>query len=383
MARRVSIAAAVALLSIALLAPLAQAGGCCLAASAGINAAYRAAAPAVAKACGRAVNAAVAAAGEMLEQAGSEKGAVKVLVRDDEGNVDIFLSSNDGGGWLGVHVQDLDEDLREAMELDDDVEGVVVSDVVDDSPAEKFGIEDGDLIISVDGDEMTDVSELVEKIRSYDPDTEVDVAVLRNGRKKVMGVVLGQRSKQVLTEDFLWKGKDLEFPPIEIGAFGFGGKGRLGVYVDDLSEGLAEYFDVPDGEGALVEDVVEDSPAEEAGIQAGDVIIKVGDHDVDDTDSLIKAIDKMEADEETPVEVLRRGRKLTLNATVGESPYEKFVQKIKEIKIKHDEDHPDRRVIMIGEDDEELDSELDKLREELKQMKKELEKLRKELKSSE
>ena len=55
--------------------------------------------------------------------------------------------------WLGVVLQPLSDELKEAMDIDGDVRGVLVSDVVDDSPADESGLEDGDVIIAIDDEE--------------------------------------------------------------------------------------------------------------------------------------------------------------------------------------------------------------------------------------
>ena len=291
-------------------------------------------------------------------------------------------------GWLGVSIQDLNDKLRQKLGLGEDIEGVLISDVHEDSPAEKAGLADGDVIILVSGDDATDISKLGDLIRSKGPGSEVDVTVLRDGSERKVVAVLGSRPVKLtaLGDADLMEGllglKSLEglnlagLPWIDIGLSSASGRGRLGVYPDDLSEGLAEYFEVPDGKGALVEDIVEDSPAEKAGIRPGDVIVKIGDDGVTDVSSLVEAIGDMEADVETPIVVFRKGKELALKATVGESEYEKAVKEYKKaIKI-HTDELGEKAIYIRQIKEDALEEELEELRDELKELREELKELR-------
>ncbi len=88
----------------------------------------------------------------------------------------------------------------------------------------------------------------------------------------------------------------------------YGGRGRMGVQLHELDEDLAPYFKVKEGEGVLVLKVFEDSPAEEAGIKAGDVIVKIGDEEIEEIDDVFEAINEVhveveEDDDEAEVDV--------------------------------------------------------------------------------
>jgi C-terminal processing protease CtpA/Prc len=290
--------------------------------------------------------------------------------------------------WLCVSIQDLTDKIRAKLGLADDVDGVLVTDVHEDSPAEKAGLADGDVIIAVGGQEAHSVSKLGDLIGSKAPGTEAEIVVLRDGKQKKVVAILGSSPVMVSTSGHggLLEGllglKSLEgitipgIPWIDIGISKASGRGRLGVYPDDLSEGLAEYFGVPGGKGALVEDIVDDSPAEKAGIKPGDVIVKIGDDKVSDVGSLVEAIGNMEADVETPIVVFRKGKELSLKATVGESEYEKAMKEYsKAIKIRADE--LGSKTIYVRENEAEaLEEEVEKLREELEELREELKELR-------
>jgi serine protease Do len=287
-------------------------------------------------------------------------------------------------GWLGVSIADITDEVRKKGELS---EGVVVLEVYDDSPAEKAGVRDGDVIVEAAGKATRDVAALVDVIRSTVPGTEVTVRVLRDGTPTTLKATLAERSgaREIVIGDLDFDVEGLEdleelgielddLPWLGLGLAGASGRGKLGVYIDDLSEGLAEYFGVPDGEGALVEDVVEGSPAEKAGIRAGDVIIRVGDERVGDAEELKEAISEMEAGKPTAVAVWRNGKQQTLQATIEEPEY----AKARKVYIRSLGDEAKARTIYLREHEEELKEAVEELKAQVEELKEEIRELEQE-----
>jgi serine protease Do len=229
---------------------------------------------------------------------------------------DEILMKESGGTWLGVGIADLKEKGRE--------KGVLITEIYEDSPAEAAGLEEDDVITAIDDKKIEGTDQLVKAIQSRDPGDDISLTVERDGKEQLIIATLGERP-----EEFVWQDKNdflglaelgavlgnIYIPEINIGFSAFGGRGRLGVYVHDLSDGLAEYFEVPNGEGVLVDDIVDDSPADAAGIKAGDVIIKIGDEDVADTGELVDAIGEMKKDTPTPIVLVRKGERMTVEVT--------------------------------------------------------------------
>jgi len=306
-----------------------------------------------------------------------------------ETEMKVVIESDEDQAWLGVSIEDLNAKHRQKMGLEGDQMGVLVIGVNEDSPARRAGIEEGDIILSLGSEETSDLDELIDVIDSREPGDEVEISILRDGKRQMLIATLGSKPEELLikTGPFVaglegLKGLavlgDLALPWFEIGVSS-GGRGRLGVYIDDLSNGLADYFEVPDGEGVLVEDIVEDSPAEKAGIKPGDVIVRVGDMAVADRASLVEAISELEADEESPVVVIRKGKEITLVAVVGESEYDKAMKEYEDaIKMRADEISKVRaKALQLDrEHQEELKEELEDLKEELEDLKEELREMR-------
>ena len=194
-------------------------------------------------------------------------------------------------GYLGVMLQDLSPSIAKALQLDSDT-GILVSEVVDDGPAEQAGLEDGDVILELDGKKITKYKDLTKAIRAHEPGDEGEVVVLREGKERTFDVTLGEREE----DDWAFFGDDGDFKSFK-GLKGLkdlknlkelqwlnqhgrnfhvfsddddanvwvqtfdDDRGFMGVHLSDLSEQLGEYFDVDDGDGALITEVVEDSPA--------------------------------------------------------------------------------------------------------------------------
>ena len=163
--------------------------------------------------------------------------------------------------------------------------------------------------------------------------------------------------------------------------------GFLGVQIQDLSEQLSEYFKVKDGNGVLVSEVVEDSPAKKAGLKAGDIITKVDDEDIENANDLTMTIRSYEPDSKVSVAIIRDGKKKKLDAILGEaeknyfpkfSDLGKLDDRHKMLLKMHPEGLEDFEFHSFPFDKEEFQKQMDEMREELSEMKEELKKLLKE-----
>jgi len=119
----------------------------------------------------------------------------------------------------------------------------------------------------------------------------------------------------------------------------------LGVQLHELNEDLAGYFGVKEEEGVLILSVEEDSPAEEAGLKAGDIIIKFDDETVSEPEDIHEIMSELEEDDEVTIEILRHNRKQTIKVTLGETEdvHQFFFspgKKIQELMFKYRPERP-------------------------------------------
>jgi serine protease Do len=169
-------------------------------------------------------------------------------------------------GWLGVRIQDVDEDLAESIDGLDRAAGAVVTGVPE-GPAKDAGILQGDVIVIFDGREVEDVRDLVQTVGNTEVGKAVDVVVVRDGEQVTLSVTLGLRDDEQLAR--------ADEPPVnEDAPKDYEG---LGITLSNLTEEIREGLDLAVGlEGVVVVDVVETSEAFEKGLQSGDVIVEAG-----------------------------------------------------------------------------------------------------------
>jgi C-terminal processing protease CtpA/Prc len=324
--------------------------------------------------------------------------------------------ADDDSGYLGVMLQDIDASMAKALQLGDET-GVLVSNVVEDSPAAAAGLEDGDVILEFDGKTIDDGSDLTRAVRRTAPGDKVEIVVLRGGDRRTLEVQIGERDDEAFWVD---KDGDLEFldnDDIDVQKFGDDDaqviikrlkdgdhelnvffedddRGYMGVHLDDLNKQLGEYFDVEDGEGALVTEVVADSPAAAAGLRAGDVIVKLGDTDITSAADLHEAMSDTEADQKIELKIVRKGKHKDIDVTLGEMPEDALSRHLGIVgddgdyrvvapKMMYRFPHMQRdmRVHRPGrlEDLRGTDKELKKMRRELDKMRAELDRMREKL----
>jgi membrane-associated protease RseP (regulator of RpoE activity) len=115
---------------------------------------------------------------------------VRVYHDDDDNG-----SSTSGGGYLGVRVQEITRDMQRARDLPN-TQGALINSVADGSPADRAGIRRGDVIVRVDGNEISDPDELIREMRDEDPGARVTIVVVRDSSRKTFDVTLGRRPAQ-------------------------------------------------------------------------------------------------------------------------------------------------------------------------------------------
>ena len=111
------------------------------------------------------------------------------------------------GGYLGVQVQDITRSLMKARDLQSD-EGALVNRVENDSPADKAGIERGDVIVEANRQSIKDSQDLIETMRDIKPGSRIDVTVVRDGARKTIKVEVAKRMHDMMMSGpgFMWQG---------------------------------------------------------------------------------------------------------------------------------------------------------------------------------
>jgi len=165
-------------------------------------------------------------------------------------------------GWLGIYIGDLTESLRDAFHVPGKG-GALVQQVVKDGPADRAGMQDGDIVLELDGSPLEDGRDLRFRVADMAPGTRVELVVLRDGERRTLHLELGELPEDADAEE---SGPAVT-PPAE----------KLGITVEDLTRDMRRELQLDSRvEGVVVTQVASGSGAEEAGLQLGDVIFQVG-----------------------------------------------------------------------------------------------------------
>jgi serine protease Do len=223
-------------------------------------------------------------------------------------------------GYLGVGVAELTDDHVKALKLKDD-QGLEVTRVDENGPAAKAGLKEGDVILEVNGKGIEDIRQFQTSIGETSPGTKVNLTIWRNGAKRTVSATLDARPGNF----FVFSGPDFPeppvppMPPVPFGGGPFptipGNSPLVGFEGEALNPQLAEYFGVK--EGVLVRSVNEKTPAQRAGLKAGDVVVKVNGTPVT-TPREITGLVRSNRKKAISLTVVRNKKEMTLNVEIAE-----------------------------------------------------------------
>ena len=196
-------------------------------------------------------------------------------------------------GYMGIGIADVTPDNSKFFHMDSAI-GAVVSQIESDSPGAKAGLKVGDVITQIDGKEVSDAGELQVVVGQKDPGTTIHLQVMRDGKSVAVPVTLeamGSRDKS---------GKETS----EVSQ----GKPRWGVGLSDITPEMREQLQAPgDLHGALIQQVQPGSPADNAGLQSGDVIVEVDRKPVQNAADVQKALSSLPKGQDALVLVWSNG----------------------------------------------------------------------------
>jgi len=228
--------------------------------------------------------------------------------RAHSANMQVAMPS----GYLGVGVQEISPDRAKALNLKE-ATGVEVTSVTENAPAAKAGIRLHDVILEVGGQKVESGQAFVDLIGAKAAGTKVSLTVWRNGASQTVTAALGSRPVEGLT---------VMPPPAPFGPMLPDDAPKVGFEGEPLTPQLAEFFGVAQGEGVLVRTVVEKTPAEKAGLKAGDVVTKVNGMPVASPREISGIVRQSK---KVVFTVIRNKKEITLNVEVAwnSGPFER------------------------------------------------------------
>ena len=179
-------------------------------------------------------------------------------------------------GYLGIAPAVLTEDLKDAMGLDEDLEGVLINQVLDDTPAQAAGLENGDIILQINGEPVDDPRELTRRVGAFAPGDRVAFRILRDDRERTIRVELTERPETDAPS---------QSSPADEGA-----AAQFGLALSAPDEAEREALEL-EGRGLLVQGVRPGSEASEKGLRPGDVILEAGGRDLNTVSDFEAAVE--------------------------------------------------------------------------------------------
>ena len=191
-------------------------------------------------------------------------------------------------GWLGVSIQEVTPALAKSLGMKGE-KGALVAQVVPGGPAEKAGIEQGDVITGFDGKEINSSGDLPRIVASTPVDKAVTVKVDRNSKAMDLQVKVGEMQEKA----------EISRTPSS--------QGHLGLTVQNLTPDISKDLGLKKSTGVIVDRVESGSPAADAGIRRGDVIQEVNRSPVKNVDDFVQKVEKAK-DQETVLLLIQRGQ---------------------------------------------------------------------------
>ena len=159
--------------------------------------------------------------------------------------------------WLGVYIQEINSEIAEAFDIDTR-NGALITDVVEDSPAEDAGIQEGDVIVSFNGKPIANPANLKNVVSLTPPESKNKVELVRNGKTKIMDVVL----------------KELPDSPQELATRKTNSKKAFGLELKKVNKTIRNKYNIDDDDVLVVTGIDKNGEAYAEGIREGDIIKK-------------------------------------------------------------------------------------------------------------
>jgi len=210
-------------------------------------------------------------------------------------------------GWLGVQIRP----APPKTDTKEQVHGVEIVTIVPGSPAETGGLQQGDIITTVDGKPTPDGFRLQATVSRLKPDTAASIGLWRAGEEKSLQIKVGLAPSELYAP-----------PPAgpRPGQIPHARPTWLGIGMQNLDAELGKFFDVPEGGFILVSEVLENSPARKAGLQVGDVITRADGKPTATTQALLQILSGKRPGDKLPLSLLRKGKPVELVAVLTGPP---------------------------------------------------------------
>ncbi|KQC07909.1 MAG: hypothetical protein APR54_05425 [Candidatus Cloacimonas sp. SDB] len=196
--------------------------------------------------------------------------------------------------YMGVYLQELSARDYEKLGVKENY-GIMITNTVKDSPAEKAALISNDVILEMDKARIYTIDQLTKMLSFMEPQQKIKLKIFRNGKKKTIDLVLGEKKiKEVKTAAY------------------------LGLYLEDLQETEINEMGLKDHYGVLVREVVKDGPVDDAGVLNGDILLMIDKEKIYTAAQVSKMLKNYEPGEKVKVEIFRENNYIDYDVILGE-----------------------------------------------------------------
>jgi serine protease Do len=234
----------------------------------------------------------------------------------------VVLQLENGGkvvrGYLGVAAQTVSPQMAAAMGLpasNPTSDGALIAAISPNSPADRAGLKPGDVITGVNNASVTNPSDLAADIANVDPGHDTAISYIRNGKPEKLSVAV---TTMPANPDAAFQQGGGSQPPASVP-----GNAGLGLTLAPLTPDIRSQLNLPgDATGAVVAQVKPNSPADQAGLQAGDLLVGIGPANVTDPDDAVNAINaaKKSGSPAVALRIIRQGQALFVGVNLNGAP---------------------------------------------------------------
>lgn len=223
--------------------------------------------------------------------------------------------------WLGVYTQNVDADIADEYSLKSDY-GAIVDEIIENSPAEKAGVKEDDIIVAFNDNKVRDDDDLTDLVHDSKPGDTVTLTLIRDGKEQKIQVELGRRPRNSdWWDDMKWfdapHAAKLPRPPLPPRAYSYHYEEHpyIGVTMVELSEDAAQALGAEKG-AVLVDEVKRNSPAEKAGLKPGDLIVAADGKDVYEAEDVREIVEDKDEGDTVSLSIVRARQKMTVEVKV-------------------------------------------------------------------
>ncbi|MEW5694163.1 MAG: DegQ family serine endoprotease [Candidatus Hydrogenedentota bacterium] len=207
--------------------------------------------------------------------------------------MDLITKGEVERGYLGVYIQDVTPEIALKLGLSENTRGVLISEVISNSPSYKAGLKQGDVILSFNGKKVSDASQLRNIVANTSIGERVEIEFIRDGKKKSVYVTIEKQPSDIQTSKLIPKGRAEDK--------------NLGISVSNITDDLRKEYSLdPSEKGVVIIEIEAGGYADNSGLKAGDIIIEIDRNAIDDVKDFERVM-KSQSSSSTFLFLIKRG----------------------------------------------------------------------------